>query len=306
MNTVIEVRNLDKEYSRKQVLRNLNLTLPEGQIYGLIGKNGVGKTTLMRILTGLTLKSRGAYSLFGIDDSQDMDQCRRYIGTMIETPAFYPYMTAKENLEYYRIQRGIKEKSCIGRVLEQVNLTDTGKKQFKNFSLGMKQRLGLALALLNQPRLLILDEPINGLDPEGIVEIRNILKYLNTKENITVLISSHILSELASVATCYGFMKDGMMLEEIGAKQLEYKSRACVQVAVSDVNKVAYLLQTQLQCNAFETLPDNCINIYGYFDNPSIISDLVVLNGVKLYRMNVQSTDLEEYFLEKIGGNVNV
>lgn len=302
MQEVIRVSNLTKIYGHKRVLNGVNVTLEKGQIYGLVGKNGVGKTTLMRILTGLTFKADGDYSLFGAREEKELlDACHR-VGTMIETPAFYPYMTARQNLEYYRIQRGIVDKNRVEEVLEEVGLTDTGKKQFKNFSLGMKQRLGLALALLGSPELLILDEPINGLDPEGIVEFRNVLKRLNVEKNITMMISSHILTELSSIATCYGFMKDGKMVEEISAEDLESKCKACVEVAVSDVKKVTSLLETKLQCTKYEVLPQNHIRVYDYYEDPSVLSDLIVLNGVKLNLLEVKSTDLENYFLELLGG----
>ena len=303
MQDVIKVSNLTKVYGRKRVLNGVNLTLEKGQIYGLVGKNGVGKTTLMRIVTGLSFKTDGEYEMFGAKTEKELlDACHR-VGTMIETPAFYPYMTARQNLEYYRLQRGVVEKDRVEKVLEEVGLTDTGKKQFKNFSVGMKQRLGLALALLGSPDLLILDEPINGLDPEGIVEFRNVLKRLNVENNITMMISSHILTELSSIATCYGFMKDGSMVEEISAVDLESKCKACVEVEVSDAKRVTGLLETNLGCTQYEVLPNNHIRVYQYYDDPSILSDLIVLNGIKLKLLEVKSTDLENYFLELLGGN---
>lgn len=300
MKTAVRVRNLGKNYGHREILKGVNLTVEQGQIYGLIGKNGVGKTTLMRILTGLTFKTEGEYSLF--EETEKLEKERHRIGTMIETPAFFPYMTAKQNLEYYRIQRGIVDKDIVDEVLQLVGLADTGKKAFKNFSLGMKQRLGLALALLNSPDLLILDEPINGLDPQGIAEFREVLRRLNTERQITMLISSHILSELSSIATTYGFMRDGMMAEEISAADLEKKCMAYLQIIVDDTAKAARLLERELDCHKYEVLEHGVLQIYDYLNNPSVISDLMVLNGVKLSELQVKATDLEQYFLHLIGG----
>ncbi|MDO5291349.1 MAG: ABC transporter ATP-binding protein [bacterium] len=302
MKTAICVRQLNKQYGHKQILKDVNMTLEEGQIYGLIGKNGVGKTTLMRILTGLAFKTDGEFSIFGEKKDSELEEQRHRIGTMIETPAFFPYMTAKQNLEYYRIQRGIVDKEMVDEVLETVDLQDTNKKQFKNFSLGMKQRLGLALALLNSPDLLILDEPINGLDPQGIAEFRAVLKRLNVEKQITMLISSHILLELSSIATYYGFMKDGQMAEEISAVELEEKCKAYVQIQVQDPAKIARLMERELTGVQYEVLEQGILKIYGCNDDPSIISDLVVQNGVKLYSLEVKKTQLEDYFLNLIGG----
>lgn len=302
MDTAICVRQLNKRYGKKMILNNVNLTLEEGQIYGLIGKNGVGKTTLMRIITGLAFKTSGEYSLFGVKDERGLDEQLHRVGTMIETPAFFPYMTARQNLEYYRIQRGIVDKSLIDEVLELVDLTDTDKKQFKNFSLGMKQRLGLALALLNSPDLLILDEPINGLDPQGIAEFRHVLQKLNVEKKITMLISSHILLELSTIATCYGFMKDGQMAEEISAVDLEEKCKSYLQIQVNDPSKIVRLLEKQMNFTNYETLEQGIIRLYGFYDDPSAISDLVIHNNVKLYTLEVKKTKLEDYFLNLIGG----
>lgn len=299
---IIQVNNLYKTYHNHDVLAGVNLTLEKGQIYGLIGKNGVGKTTLMRILTGLAFKTSGNFSLFGVSAEGDMEMQRRRIGAVVETPVFYPFFSARENLEYYRIQRGVVERDCIDRVLEEVGLSDTGKKPYKSFSLGMKQRLGLALALMGSPDLLILDEPTNGLDPQGIAELRHVLKRLNIEKDITMLISSHNLNELSTMATCYGFMHKGTMLEEIGAKELEEKCRIYIEVKVSDSKRLARLLETQLSCTGYEVLPKDIVRIYEYYEDPSVISDLIMENGMKLLQLEVKSADLEQYFLELIGG----
>ena len=203
--TLLATRQITKRYGSSVAVDGVSLTLQEGQIYGLVGQNGAGKTTLMRMMTGQTLPSSGELELFGETSPQGIDRMRANLGAVVETPSFFPFFTARENLEYYRRQRGIVGRGCIDDALRQVELGDTGSKKFKDFSLGMKQRLGLALALLNRPAMLLLDEPINGLDPMGIAHFRTLIQKLCEENGVTVLISSHILSELESFATCYGF-----------------------------------------------------------------------------------------------------
>ena len=198
-----------QKYKDFYALKNVNLTIPKGEIYGLVGENGAGKTTLIRLLTGLNFKSEGEIILFGHTDNLQYERTK--IGCTIEMPALYKDMTASQNLEVQRIQRGIPNKECIADTLELIGLSNAGKKRVANFSLGMKQRLGLALALINNPDLLILDEPLNGLDPQGIAELRETLRHLNKKYGITMVISSHILDELEMIATRYGFIHKGHM-----------------------------------------------------------------------------------------------
>ena len=227
---------------------------------------------------------------------------RARTGVMVETPSFYPYLTARQNLEYYRLQRGIPGKGTVDQVLEETDLADTGKKTFKNFSLGMKQRLGLALALMNRPDFLLLDEPINGLDPEGIVEFRNLLLKLNQQRQTTILISSHILPELANLATCYGFIDNGVMLEQISAKALEEKCRACIEVQVDDPNAAALLLEQQLGTRDYEVLPGGTLRLYSFLDQPQTVARVLVEGGVALCSMESRGANLEDYFLSMIGG----
>ena len=221
---------------------------------------------------------------------------------MIEVPSFAPFLTARENLEYYRLQRGIPGKGVVDEVLEQVDLRETGKKKFKTFSLGMKQRLGLALALMNHPDFLILDEPINGLDPEGVAEFRALLRRLNQERQTTILISSHILTELSSVATCYGFLEQGDLLEEISAQTLHDKCRTCLRLSVDDAPRAAMLLQTGLGTDNFEVLPGSVIELYDHLDRPQEVSGTLVAGGVAILAMEQKSADLEAYFLNLIGG----
>ena len=212
--TILETTNLSKIYGRQQAVSNFSLAIQKGDIYGLIGQNGAGKTTLMRMITSLTQPTSGSLSLFGETSPAGLQAARRRTSAIIEVPVFYPNLTAHQNLEYYRIQRGIPDKNTVQQALSFVGLSDTGKKKFKNFSLGMKQRLGLALATLNNPDFIILDEPINGLDPMGIVEIRNLIQDLS-KQGITILLSSHILTELALVANKFAFMHQGKLIKNL-------------------------------------------------------------------------------------------
>lgn len=221
---------------------------------------------------------------------------------MVETPAFYPYLTAQQNLEYYRIQRGIPGRSCVDEALELVRLTGAGKKKFKTFSLGMKQRLGLALALMNQPEFLLLDEPINGLDPEGIVEFRELLLRLNRERQTTILISSHILSELSALATHYAFIDRGRMLETVSAADLRERCRDCLELRVDDAARAARVLEEQLGTRDFEVLPQERLRLYAFLDHPQTVNRVLIEEGVGLISVQQRDSNLEDYFLSLIDG----
>lgn len=298
---VLATHGLSRSYGKSTALDQVSLTVRKGDIYGLVGRNGAGKTTLMRLVTGQSTPSAGSLELFG-QTGWELRQARRRTGAMIEIPSFSPFLTARENLEYYRIQRGIPGKNAVDEVLEQVDLRDTGKKKFKSFSLGMKQRLGLALALMNHPDFLILDEPINGLDPEGVAEFRQLLKHLNQERQTTILISSHILTELSSVATCYGFVEKGRLLEEISAGTLHEKCRTCLRLTVDDAARAAAVLQSQLGTEKFEVLPGNVLELYDLLDQPQAVSAALAAGGVAILGMEQKGSDLEAYFLNLIGG----
>ena len=298
---VLAAYGLSKAYGSCLALDGLNLMVRRGDVYGLVGRNGAGKTTFMRMATGQSTPTGGELELFGAS-GKDLRTQRSRTGAMIEIPSFSPFLTARENLEYYRLQRGIPGRETVDEALKLVNLADTGPKKFKSFSLGMKQRLGLALALMNRPDFLILDEPINGLDPEGVAEFRQILRRLNQERQTTVLISSHILSELSSIATRYGFMEQGKLLEEISAEALHDKCRTCLRLEVDDAAKATAILQTQLGTDKFEVLPGNVIQLYDCLDDPKRASYALAQNGVALLAMEQKGADLEAYFLNLIGG----
>lgn len=299
---VFQAKDLCKEYNGNKALDNMNIEIRKGEIYGFIGENGAGKTTTIRMLTGLAKPTSGSMELFGKSNHKDLQQVRRNIGCIIESPAIYPDMTAVQNLEVQRIQRGIKDKKCIQEVLEIVDLTNTGKRKSKDFSLGMRQRLGLAIALLGEPEFLILDEPTNGLDPMGIVEMRNLLKRLNQEKNKTILISSHILSELHQMATCFGIIHKGKMMEQLTAAELDEKCKKHVSITVTDITKALPILENELHTKNFEVDKNNVIKLRDYIDNVEVVSSALFRGDVGIKDISVRGDDLETYFTNLIGG----
>lgn len=299
---VLTTRALTKCYGAAKAVDSVDLSIKPGEIYGLVGRNGAGKTTIIRMVAGQTPSTSGEITLFGEDSSRGLHRARSRTGAMIETPSFYPYLSARENLEYYRRQRGIPGREVVDEALACVGLSDVGKKKFKAFSLGMKQRLGLGLALMNHPDFLLLDEPINGLDPEGIVEFRNIMRTLNQERGTTILISSHILSELSNVATHYGFLDKGQMLEQISAPALHEKCRACLEITVDDPAKASATLERELGTTAFEVLPGGVLRLHEYLDAPQKVLLVLTQAGIAVSNLENKSTDLEDYFLRLIGG----
>lgn len=301
---ICETKNLSKKYKDFYALKNVNLTIPKGEIYGLVGENGAGKTTLIRLLTGLNFKSEGEIILFGHTDNLQYERAK--IGCTIEMPALYKDMTASQNLEVQRIQRGIPNKKCIADTLELIGLSNAGKKRVANFSLGMKQRLALGVALLGEPEFLILDEPVNGLDPTGIIELRELLKKLVKEREVTILISSHILSELHQIATCYGFLHKGELLKQISAEELNEECKRHICLRTDNIQKTTLLLEQKGNINNYSVYPDNSIRIYECLDNVRMISKLLSSNGVIIDEISVQGENLETYFENLIGGRKNV
>lgn len=231
---------------------------------------------------------------------------RAKIGCTVEMPALYKDMTAEQNLEIQRVQRGIPDRKCISKTLELVGLNNTKKKKVNNFSLGMKQRLSLAVALLGEPEFLILDEPINGLDPTGIIELRELLKKLAKENHVTILISSHILSELNQLATCYGFLHHGKLLKQITAEQLNEECRRHIKLKTDDIKRTTAILEKQLKIKNFSVYPDNFIRVYEKLEEIHNISKTLFSNGIVVEEISVQGEDLETYFENLIGGNENV
>lgn len=298
-NTVIKLRDISKKRGQTEILNHLNMTVYQKDIYGFIGQNGAGKSTTMKIIMSLIKETQGQLELF---DSLDNQINRSRIGAIIENPAFYPYMTAYENLKYYVQYKGIVEINSIEKVLKMVGLENVRKKKYKNYSLGMKQRLGLALALINNPDLLILDEPLNGLDPQGIVELREILNHLNKKYGITMLISSHILDELEMIATRYGFIHQGQMIEEITAEKLQEKLKKYISLDVENIGLASITLEQKLHTENFKVMDDHTIYLYDFVNESSLVATTLIQEGVILNKMNISNVSLENYYLSLIKG----
>ena len=302
---VLKTYNITKKYGEQLAVDNVNMTIKKGDIYGFIGQNGAGKTTLIRLITGLIHKSGGEIELLGANEENELNKARTMVGSLIETPSFYTNMTARENLEVSRLVRNIPGKKCIDEVLELVGLKDVEKKKVKNFSLGMRQRLGIANALMGNPKLLILDEPINGLDPMGIVEIRELLKKINKEKDMTILISSHILSELSELATTYGIISNGKLIEEITAKQLSKKCRQYIDLKVDNTARAVILLERELGISNYEVLEDSNIKVFSNLDNVGEVNSLLSRSGIIVESISVKGENLEEYFMNKVGGVLN-
>ena len=302
---ILKTYNITKKYGNQVAVNNVNMTIKKGEIYGFIGQNGAGKTTLIRLISGLIHKTGGEIELLGATGEAELNKSRTMIGSLIETPSFYTNMTARENLEVSRLVRNIPGKKCIDEVLELVGLKDVEKKKVKNFSLGMRQRLGIANALMGNPKLLILDEPITGLDPMGIVEIRELLKKINKEKDMTILISSHILSELSELATTYGIISNGKLIEEITAEELAEKCRQYIDLKVDDTSRAVTLLERELGISDYEVLEDKKIKVFSNLENIGEVNSILSKSGVIVQSISIKGENLEEYFMNKIGGVLN-
>lgn len=300
MENILKTSNLTKTFSKKTAVSNVNMNIKKGDIYGFIGRNGAGKTTLIKMLVGLSSPTSGSIELF---DDKNLNKQRRKIGTVIEAPAFVPHLSAKENMYIQWKLLGSKDKSIIDETLKLVGLEDVGKKKVKKFSLGMKQRLGIAMTLMGEPEFLVLDEPTNGLDPEGIIEVRKMLKKLNQERGLTILVSSHILGELAKLATRYGIINDGVLIEEFTDKELSERCRAGLIVKVDDVHKASEVLKGELNTENFNVLNDNTLEIFDFAENPGVITKAFAKSDISVDSISQKSVDLEEYFMSVIGGN---
>jgi len=307
MNEVIlKTTGLSKTYRKSAALQDCSLSIVRGQIYGLVGKNGAGKTTLMRLICGQSFPTVGEICLFGKKVRKEIEENRTRIGYMLETPAFFPNFSARKNLEIYSIKKGLPINDHIDKLLGFVGLAHTKDKKFSQFSLGMKQRLGLALALLGDPELLILDEPVNGLDPVGIVQIRDILVKLNQERGVTILISSHLLKELSSIATHYGFIDKGRLIREISTTTLQKECQNVLRLKVSDPSRACAILEELCGLKKYKVLPDNIIECYELIEHPEQINRELVTNGIDVYSLNLEGKDLEAYFLEMLGETEHV
>ena len=300
MEYVLKTNSLTKKYRNFTALDSLSMNVPKGSIYGFVGRNGAGKTTLIRLICGLQRPTSGSFEMFGVrnTDRKILEQ-RRRVGAVVETPSIYLGMTAEENLKMQYMTLGLPDYSGIPELLKLVRLSDTGRKTARNFSLGMKQRLGIAVALCGNPDMLILDEPINGLDPQGIIEIRELILKLNRERDITVLISSHILDELSKLATHYGFIDGGRIVKEMSAEELEKASRKAVHIEVTDIKALSMVLEDMGV--EYKLIDDRTADIYAKF-NITQLTKALMPSGCEVLSINERDESLESFFISLVGG----
>lgn len=304
MEYVLRTYNLTKTYKNVNVVDNLNLNVKTGDIYGFIGKNGAGKTSTIKMVMGLSKASSGEIELFG--DKILNNKCYGRIGSLIDYPGFYLNLTGEENLEIHRRMMGFTRKNSINKALEMVGLKNIEDKKVKNFSLGMRQRLGIARALLHHPEFLILDEPTNGLDPIGIKEIRELILDLNQKFGITVLISSHILSEIQLLVTKIGIIHKGRLIEEISYDELKKRNRHYIQLKVDNDKKASFILEKKLDIRDYVVWEDGIIRIYEKLNVVGNINRILVSNDVRVDEIYINLDNLEDYFIRLTGGKIDV
>ena len=304
MEYVLETNGLSKRYRDFTALNGLNMHIPKGSIYGFVGRNGAGKTTLIRLICGLQEPTSGSFILYGAKNTDTkIERARRRMGAVVESPAVYPDMTAEENLRQQYLVLGMPSADGIAELLHLVGLNGTGKKKVKNFSLGMRQRLGIAVALAGNPDFLVLDEPVNGLDPQGIIEMRELILKLNREHGITVLISSHILDELSRLATHYGFIDGGRMVKEMSAEELEKRCRKCLRAEVSDTKALARVLESM---NAeYRIIDFNHADIYAEIPVTTLVSALAIENCT-VNKIVEQDESLESFYMNLVGGERRV
>lgn len=302
---VVNVSNVTKQFRNFKALHNVNLQLEAGKIYGLIGKNGAGKTTLMRMIAGLGFPTDGKIQLFGSNNDKEFCEELKRIGCLIEYPSMNGAMTAKENLTLHRIMRGIPSSTLDDELLETVGLQDVKKKKVKDFSLGMKQRLGIAISLIGNPELLILDEPVNGLDPIGVVEVRNLIREVCEKHHITVLISSHNLPELYQTATDYIIIDQGEIKQVLTHEELEERCKHHLLIECDEPDKLVQIIESKLHTKEYKVMRNHCVQLYQYLDERKMVMQTIYENGVIPTKFSVEGDTLEKYYLSVIGGEQN-
>ena len=300
MEYILQTNALKKEYGKYKALDGLTMHVPKGSIYGLVGKNGAGKTTLIRVICGLQKPTGGTYTLYGKENTgKEIKKARQQVGAVVEAPAIYLEMTAEENIkQQYRIL-GLPSFDGVAELLKLVGLENTGKKKAKTFSLGMRQRIGIAIALAGNPDFLILDEPVNGLDPQGIIEIRELILKLNRERQVTILVSSHILDELARIATHYGFVEQGHIVKEMSAEELEAACRKRIYVEVGSTKALAHVL-TEWNMD-YAILSDRAAYIYGKVNISKLVFALAD-EKCELFTVKEQEESLESYYVSLVGG----
>lgn len=301
---ILKAANISKIYGKHKVLDNVSIKIKRGMIYGLIGENGAGKSTFMRAVMGLIAIDGGDIELFGETSTKGLQHARRKMGQSIEMPALYPDLSARENLQVQAANGGVGERE-IADLLRLMNLEHTGKKKTKHFSLGMRQRLAIASTLITNPEFLILDEPTNGLDPSGIVEMRDMIQRLVTERGITVLLSSHLLDELSQIATHYGILHEGKIINELSKEDLARVARQYIEVETTEVEKAVVVLD-EMGIQDYEVINGIEIHIYEHLDEAAAINRALVLENVRVSRIGTTRQKLEDYFLQLTGGTKNV
>ncbi len=302
MEYLLKTSDLKKAYMGKTVVNKINIDIKKGDIYGFIGRNGAGKTTTMKMIAGLEKPTSGGIELF---EDHNLKYGRSKIGTVIEYPCIYPYMTARQNIETQRKLLNMRDKSVVSELLDIVGLGDTGHKKAKNFSLGMKQRLAIALSLVGEPEFLMLDEPINGLDPMGIRDIRDLILKLNKERGITVMISSHILGELVKISTRFGIINKGKLVAQFDAEDLKEKVKEKVKIRVNDAERAFGVLKNIIGVEDCVVESEREISVYDHLDKTGEMSKALAENDIILESIGKEGTDYEEYFIELMGGNEN-
>lgn len=296
---VLEMKGVSKFYNKKCVVDNFNVAIEKGHILGLIGPNGAGKTTIMKMLAGLAQQTNGEISFFG--NSTNLDENRHRISFMLEAPIIDKSLNARQNMEYVRYVKGMADKKKIDEMLEFVGLANTGKKQAGKFSLGMCQRLGIAMALLTEPEIMVLDEPINGLDPEGIVEIRHMLKELSDEKNVTIIISSHILSELPEICTDFSIINHGKLIENLSKDELMAKCRSYFAIRTNDINRTATVIEGKLGTTQYKVIHGDEIHLFDFLDDVEKVSKTITDNGLIITKLSSEGESLEDFYLSKVG-----
>lgn len=297
---IFQTKQLTKRYKNFTALDRVDMRVYREDIYGLIGRNGAGKTTVMKIVTGLADKTQGEFEIFS-KKGKEADREKRRIGCLIENPSFFGGLTAYQNLKYYALQKGITDKEQIGRALDLVGLTDVKNKKFRKFSLGMKQRLGIAFAMLDNPDLIILDEPINGLDPIGISELRETFRKLNTEMGITFIISSHILSELYLVANRFVFIDHGVVLKEISKEELDLECMRCIAVKTNDIKGASVVLEKEFGISRYKIIDKEELRIYQTEISAQEINKMLIKNDIGVSSVYETGISLEDYFKSLVG-----
>ena len=307
MSYILKTSHLTKVFEGKEVVSSVNMNVKKGEIYGFLGPNGAGKTTVMKMMTNLIKPTNGEIEIFDERLTDQSYEVLKRIGSIIEYPIFYDKLTARETLQLHCDYMGYYNQKEIEQVLDMVSLVNTGNKRVKEFSLGMKQRLGIARAIITKPELLILDEPINGLDPQGIKEMRDLFRMLSKEYGITIIVSSHILGEIEQLADTIGVINNGKLIQEISLDQLTRSQTDYIELIVQDIQKTSFLLSEKLLLVNFKIVDDHCIRIYDSTLTPQMISKVLYEHDIEIEAISKKTSTLEDYFLKLVnGGVVNV